>query len=112
MVLRRAVRLRIRKRIVGKTRIENSLSDAIQLCLHLSQSPTTGCPLPCRRVGPGDAGYDRREECQEGQRKNGCSSVHDIKKYLEHVKKLDLDGVCTREERGAGWRCRWLKSHT
>ena len=92
--------------------------DAIQLCPHLGHSPATDRPLPCQRVGPGDAGYDIDERsAKKGSGKNGCSFEHDIKKYLEHGKKLDLDGICpVWEARGecttAGWRCRWLKSHT
>lgn len=92
--------------------------DTIQLCPHLGQSPTTDRPLLCQRVGSGDASHDMEERgVKKGSGINGCTFEHDIKKYLEHGKKLDLDGVCpVWEARGecltAGWRCRWLKSHT
>ncbi|KAF8433388.1 hypothetical protein BGX38DRAFT_1101965 [Terfezia claveryi] len=92
--------------------------DAIQLCPHLSQSPSTDKPLPCQRIGAGGITAEETGERENGKGGgvNGCTFEHDIRKYLKKGKKTDLDGVCpVWAVRGecptAGWRCRWLNSH-
>jgi len=92
--------------------------DAIQLCPHISQSPSTDKPLPCQRIGAGGVTAEETGERENGKGGgvNGCSFEHDIKKYLKEGKKPDLDGLCPvwgvrGECPTAGWRCRWLNSH-
>ena len=102
--------------------------DTIQLCPHLGLSPATDKPLPCARVGSGNAGAEDHEDADGKGGKggkgvkggkggvNGCKFEHDIKIYVAKGKKPDLEGLCpVWKVRGecptAGWRCRWLGSH-
>ncbi|KAF8473237.1 hypothetical protein BDZ91DRAFT_714239 [Kalaharituber pfeilii] len=90
--------------------------DAVQLCPHLSQSPSTNKPLPCGRISSNGSTEDAEEAPNGKGGANGCTFEHDIKKYLAEGKKPDLKGVCPvwnvrGECTAGGWRCRWLGSH-